>query len=107
MAPPSIKVLMSCVVGSVYFCKIFFNFGVNAFVTNFFATSTAALFPASIAFFAPSLATLLSTSRAENAICLAALLVKILVKKLVMVSKIPEPLYAYLYLDPCLGTIIF
>ena len=68
---------MSCVVGCVYFCKIFFDFGVNAFVTNFFPTSTAVLFPTSKAFFAPSLATLLPTSRAEDAICLAALLVKI------------------------------
>ena len=61
MALPSINVLMSCVagcvVGSVYFCKIFFDFGVNAFVTNFFPASTAALFPASKAFLAPSLAT--------------------------------------------------
>ena len=75
MAPPSIKILMSCVVGcyvgSVYFCKIFFDFGVNAFVTKFFPTSTAALFPASRAFFASSLATLLPISRAEDAICLA------------------------------------
>ena len=73
MAPPSINVLMSCivgcVVGAVYFCKIFFDFGVNAFVTNFFPTSTAALFPTSRAFFAPALATLLPTSRAEDAIC--------------------------------------
>ena len=91
MALPSINELMSCVVGSVYFLKIFFDFGVNAFVTNFFPTSTSALFPASKAFFAPSLATLLTTSRAENAICLAALLVKILVNKLAMVSNIPEP----------------
>ena len=101
MAPPSINVLMSCVegcvVGSVYFCKIFFDFGVNAFVTNYFPTSTAALFPASRAFFAPSLATLLPTSRAEDAICLAALLVNILVKKFAMVSNIPEPPYAYLF----------
>ena len=88
---------MSCVVGSVYFCKIFFDFGVNAFVTNFFPTSTAALFPTSKAFFAPSLATLLPTSRAEDAICLAALLVKILVNKFAMVSNIPEPPYAYLF----------
>ena len=82
---------MSRVAGSVYFCKIFFDFGVNAFVTNFFPTPIAALFPASKAFFAPSLATLLPTSRAEDAICLAPLLVKILVKKFAMVSKIPEP----------------
>ena len=99
MALPSFKVLMSCVlgcfVGSVYFCKIFLDFGVNAFVT------TAALFPASKAFFAPSLATFLPTSRAEDAICLAALLVKILVKKFAMVSNIPEPPYAYLFLNPC------
>ena len=93
MALPSINVLMSCVAGSVYFCKIFFDFGLNAFVTNFFPTSTATLFPASKAFFAPSLATLSPTSRAEDAICLAALLVK----KLAMVSNIPEPPYAYLY----------
>ena len=59
MALPSINVLMFCVVGVVYFCKIFFDLGVNAFVTNFFPTSTAALFPTSKAFFAPSLATLL------------------------------------------------
>ena len=80
MALPSIKVLMSCVMGFavVYFCKIFLDLGVNAFVTNFFPTSTAALFPTSKAFFAPSLATVLPTSRAEDAICLAALLVKIL-----------------------------
>ena len=58
MALPSINVLISCVAGSVYFCKIFLDFGVNAFVTNFFPTSTAALLPASKAFFAPSLATL-------------------------------------------------
>ena len=97
MALPSINVLMSRVAGSVYFCKIFFNFGVNAFVTNFFPTFTAALFPASKAFLAPSLATLLPTSRAKDAICLAVLLVKILVKKCAMVSKIPEPPYAYLF----------
>ena len=89
MALPSINVLMSCVVDSVYFCKIFFDLGVKAFVTNFFPTSTA--------FFAPSLATLLPTSRAEYAICLAALLVKILAKRFVMVSNIPEPPYAYLF----------
>ena len=90
---------MSCVAGFavVYFCKIFFDLGVNAFVTNFFPMSVAALFPASKAFFAPSLATLLPTSRAEDAICLAALLVKILVKRLAMVSNIPEPPYAYLF----------
>ena len=96
MALPSINVLISCVAGSVYFCKIFFGFGVNAFVTNFFPTSTAALFPASKAFFASSLATPLPTSRAEDAICLAALLVKLLVKKFAMVSNIPEPPYTYL-----------
>ena len=107
MALPSINVLISCVAGFVYFCKIFFDFGVNAFVTNFFPASTVALFPASKAFFAPSLATLLPTSRAEDAICLAALLVKILVKKFAMVSNIPEPPYAYLFLNPCLVTIIF
>ena len=90
MALPSINVLMSRVAGSVYFCKIFFDFGVNAFVTNFFPTSTAALFPASKGFFSPSLATLLPTSRAEDAICLAALLVKILVKKLTVLN-IHEP----------------
>ena len=98
---------MSCVVGSVYFCKIFFDFGFNAFVTNFFPMSTATLFPTSKAFFAPSLATLLPTSRAEDAICLAILLVKILAKRLVIVSNIPEPPYAYLFLNPCLVTIIF
>ena len=101
MALPSIKVLMSCgvgcVVGCVYFCKIFFEFGVNAFVTNFFPTSTAVLFPTSKAFCAPSLATLLPTSRVEDANCLAALLVKILVKRFAMVSKIPEPPYWYLF----------
>ena len=114
MALPSINVLMSCVVdadrcclGSVYFCKIFFDLGVNAFVTNFFPTSTAALFPTSKAFFSPSLATLLPTSRAEDAICLAALLVKILVKRFVIVSIIPEPPYAYHFLNPCLVSIIF
>ena len=96
MVPPSINALMSCV-GSEYFCKIFFDFGVSAFVTNFFPASSAALDPTSRAFFAPSLATLFPTSRAEDAICLAALLVKILVKKFVMVSKIPEPPYAYLF----------
>ena len=62
MALPSINVLMSCVVdcavGSEYFCKIFFDFGVNTFATNFFPTSTAVLFPTSKAFLAPSLATL-------------------------------------------------
>ena len=89
MTPPSINALMSCV-GSVYFCKIFFDFGVSAFVTNFFPASTAALFSTSRAFFAPSLATLYPTSRAEDAICLAALLVKILVKRFAMVSKIPD-----------------
>ena len=88
---------MSRVAGSVYFCKIFYDFGVNAFVTNFFPASTAALFPNSKAFFAPSLATLLPTSRAEDAICLAALLIKILIKKSAMVSKIPEPPYTYLF----------
>ena len=88
---------MSCVVGCVYFCKIFFDFGVNAFVTNFFPTSTAVLFPTCKAFFAPSLATVLATSRAEDAICLAALLVKILVNKFAMVSNIPEPPYVYLF----------
>ena len=101
MAPPPLNVLMSCVVGcvvgSVYLCNIFFDFGVNAFVPNFFPVSTAALFPTSRALFAPSLATLLPTSRAEDAICLAALLVKILVKKFAMVSNIPEPPYAYLF----------
>ena len=97
MALPSINVLMSCISDSVYFCKIFFDFGVNAYVTYFFPTFTTALFPASKAFFAPSLATLLATSRAEDAICLAALLVKILVKKLAMVSNIPEPPHAYLF----------
>ena len=99
MALPSIKVLMSCVTGFavVYFCKIFLDLGVNAFLTNFAPTSVAALFPASKAFFAPSLATLLPTSTAEDAICLAALLVKILVKRLAMVSNIPEPPYAYLF----------
>ena len=45
MALPSTNELMSCVVGSVYFCKFFFDFGVSAFVTNFFPASTAALFP--------------------------------------------------------------
>ena len=85
MAPSSIKVLMSRVAGSVYFCKIFFDFGVNAFVTNFFPASTAAIFQTSKAFFAPSLGTLLPTSRAEDAICLAALLVK----KFAIVSTIP------------------
>ena len=107
MTPPSINALMSCVAGSVYFCKIFFDFGVNAFVTNFFPTSTVALFPASRAFFAPSLATFLPTSRAEDPICLAALLVKILLKKFAMESKIPEPRYEYLFLNPSFGTIIF
>ena len=97
MALPSINALMSCVVDCEYFCKIFFDFGVNAFVTNFFHTSTAVLFPASKAFFAPSLAMLLPTSRAEDAICLAALLVKILVKSFVMVSNIPDPPYWYLF----------
>ena len=99
--------IAGCIVGSVYFCKIFFDFGVNAFLTNFFPTSTAALFPTSRAVFAPSLVTLLPTSRAEDAICLAALLVKILVKRFVMVSNIPEPPYAYLFLNPCLVTISF
>ena len=89
MALPSINALMSRVSGSVYFCKIFFDFGINAFVTNFFPASTAALFPTSKAFFAPSLAKLLPTLRAEDTICLAALLVN----KLVMVSNIPEPPY--------------
>ena len=96
---------MSCVVGcfvdSVYFCKIFFDFGVNAVVTNFFPTSTTAHFPAYKAVFAPALATLLPTSKAEDAICLAALFVKILIKKFAMVSNIPEPPYAYLFLNPC------
>ena len=93
MASPSfsINALISCIAGCVYFCKIFCDFGVSAFVTNFFLTSRAALFPTSRAFFAPSLATLLPTSRAEDAICLAALLVKILVKNFAMVSKISEP----------------
>ena len=97
---PSINALMSRVVGSIYFCKIFFDFGVNAFITNFFPTSTAALFPASKAFFAPSLATFLPTPRGEDAICLAALLVKILVKKFAMVSNITELPYANLFLNP-------
>ena len=97
MALPSINALLSCIVGCVYFCKIFFDFGVNAFEANFFPTSTAALFPASKAFFAPSLATLLPTSRADDAICLAALLVKILVKRFAMVSNIPEPPYWYFF----------
>ena len=100
MALPSINVLMACVVGSdvaVYFCKIFFDFGFKAFVTNFFPASTAALFPTSKAFFAPSIATLFPTSRAEDAICLAALLVKILVNKLAMVSKIPELPSEYIF----------
>ena len=101
MALPSINVLMSCVVdcavGSEYFCKIFFDFGVNAFATNFFPTSTAVLFPTFKAFFAPSLAMLLPTSRVEDAICLAALLVKILVNKFVMVSNISDPPYWYFF----------
>ena len=100
MAPPSINVLMSHVAGSVVavnFCKIFFDFGVRAFITNFFPASTAALFPTSKAFFAPSLAAFFRTSRAKDAICLAALLVKILIKKFAMVSKIPEPPYGYLF----------
>ena len=99
---------MSCVAGSdvaVYFCKIFFDLGFKAVVTNFFPASTAALFPTYKAFFAPFLATLVSTSRAEDAICITALLVKILVNKLAMVSKIPEPPYAYLFINPCLVTI--
>ena len=58
MALPSINVLMSRVLGFVYFSKIVFDFGGSAFVTNFFPTSTAALFPTSRAFFAPSLAML-------------------------------------------------
>ena len=95
--PPSINVLISCVLGSVYFCKIFFDLGFSAFVTNFFPTSTTALFPTSKAFFAPSLATLLPTSRAEDPICLATLLVKILSKRFVIVSNIPETPYAYLF----------
>ena len=99
--------VVDCGVGSVYFCKIFLDLGVNAFVTNFFPTSTTALFPTSKAFLAPSLATLLPTSRAEDAICLAALLVKILVQNFAMVSNIPEPPYAYLFFKPCLVTIIF
>ena len=90
--------IVDCVVSCVYFCKIFFDFGANAFVINFFPTSTAVLFPAFKAFFAPSLATLLPTSRAEDAICLAALLVKILVKMFAMVSNIPDPLYWYYFL---------
>ena len=101
MARPSINALLprvaGCIAGSVNFCKIFFDFGVNAFVTNFFPASMAALFPTSRAFFAPSLATLLPTSRVEDVMCLAALLVKILVKRFAMVSKIPEPPYAYLF----------
>ena len=102
MALPSINVLMSRVCGGVvYFYKIFLDFGVNAFWTNFFPTSTAVLLPTSNAFFAPSLATLLPTSRAEDAICLAVLLVNILVKKFTTVSYIPEPPYAYLFLNPC------
>ena len=52
MALPSINVLMSCVFGSVYFCKFFLDFGVNAFVTYFFPTSVATLLPTSKAFFA-------------------------------------------------------
>ena len=89
MALPSIKALMSCVAGfdSVYLCKIFLDLGVNAFVTNFFPMSVAVFFPTSKAFLAPSLATLLPTSIAEDAICLAAPLVKILVKRFAMVSK--------------------
>ena len=53
MAPPSINALMSGVVRSIYFCKVFFDFGISAFVTNFFPASTAAVFPTSRAFFAP------------------------------------------------------
>ena len=89
--------VVGCVLGCLYFCKIFFDLGVNAFVTNFLSTSTAALLPTSKAFLAPSLVTLLPTSRAEDAICLAALLVKILVKGFAMVSNTPEPPYAYLF----------
>ena len=108
MALPSINVLISCVVvGSVYFFKFFFDLGVNAFVTNCFPTFVAVVTPTSKAFFAPSLATFLPTPRAEDANCLAALLVKILVKRFVIVSNIPEPPYAYLFLNPCLVTIIF
>ena len=102
MALPSINALIfcvvDCVVGCVYFCKIFFDFDVNALLTNFFPTSTAALFPTSKAFLAPSLATLFPTSKAEDGICLAALLVKILDNKFARVSNIPEPPYAYLFI---------
>ena len=88
---------MSRISGFVHFCKIFFDFDISAFVTNFFPASTAALFPTSRAFLAPFLATLLPTLRAEDAICFAELLVKVVVKKLAMVSKIPEPPYVYLF----------
>ena len=100
MALLSINVLMSCVAGFhvVVFCKIVLDFGFKDFVTNFFPTSAAALFPTSEAFFAPSFSTLFSVSRAEDAICLTALLVKILVETLATVSKIPEPPYEYLFL---------
>ena len=56
-----------------------------------------ALFPASKAFLAPSLATVLPTSRAEDANCLAALLVNNLIKRFVILSNIPEPPYVYLF----------
>ena len=69
MALPSINVPMFCVCGGVvYFFKFFLDFGVNAFVTNFFPTSTAALLPTSKAFLAHSLATLLPTSRVEDGV---------------------------------------
>ena len=89
------------------YVRFFFDLGVNAFVTNFFPMSVAVFLPTSKAFLAPSLATFLPTSIAEDAICLATPLVKILVKRLAMVSNIPEPPYEYLFLNPYLNTIIF
>ena len=72
---------------------MFRDFGVKAFSTNLIPASTAA-------FISASKATLFPTSKAEDAICLGALLVKSFVKKLAMLSNIPAPPYAYFLLNP-------
>ena len=84
----------------MYFCKIFLDLGVNAFLTNLVPTSVTT-------FLAPSLAALLPISIAEVANCLATLLAANPVNKLAIGVNIPEPPNTYFYLNPCFRTIIF
>ena len=91
----------------MYFCKIFLDLGVNAFLTNFLPTSIEALFPASKAFLAPSLAMVLPKSTAEDVNFLATLLAANPVYKLAIGVNIPEPPNTYFVLNLCFGTIIF